>query len=183
MKTFLSTLCLLMAASIYATPSAIPCRVLADTQRNLIEQTEQNLANETESKKTAKIDSPVPITSAERKKLSASLIGEWANTLYPFDLDRNDNRAMAGAFLYYRFNADGTYSKSLGNSEAQLEEVGRWEISNDGQYLIMHTKKTKKTSKARIKFIMFDEMVLEHSLKVSDESFCTNLKDFYFSRM
>jgi len=42
---------------------------------------------------------------------------------------------MAGAFLYYRFNVDGTYSKSLGNSEAQLDEVGSWEISKDIPFL------------------------------------------------
>jgi hypothetical protein len=127
--------------------------------------------------------------STELTNLRRNLIGEWANSLYPFEMGRNGNRQMAGAFLYYRFNADGTYSKSLGNSEAQLDETGEWEISADGEYLLMHSdefqggRKVKKTTVARIKFVMFEEMVLEHSLQVSDESFCTEQKDFYFSRV
>lgn len=127
--------------------------------------------------------------STELTNLRRNLIGEWANSLYPFEMNRSGNRQMAGAFLYYEFNTDGTYSKSLGNSEAQLDELGEWEISADGQYLLMHTdeyqggRKVRKTTVARIKFVMFEEMVLEHSLQVSDESFCTEQKDFYFSRV
>ena len=96
---------------------------------------------------------------------------------------------MPGAFLYYKFNADGTYRKSLGNSEAQLDEMGEWEISEDGKTLYMYTdayengRKVKKTTTAEIKFVMFEEMVLEHPLKVSKQIFCTDAKDFYFSRV
>ena len=127
--------------------------------------------------------------TSELTQLEEALVGEWSNSLYPFEMERNGGKPMAGAFLYYHFNADGTYRKSLGNSEAQLDEMGRWEISADGQYLHMHTdayengRKVKKTTTARIKFVMFEEMVLEHPLKVSNQIFCTDARDFYFSRV
>jgi len=129
------------------------------------------------------------VDTSELTHLQEALVGEWANSLYPFEINRNGGEPMAGAFLYYEFNADGTYRKSLGNSEAQLDEIGKWEISADGEYLLMYTdtyekgRKVKKTTTARIKFVMYDEMVLEHPLNVSGESFCTEKKDFYFSKV
>ena len=125
----------------------------------------------------------------EVSSIKKSIVGEWLNSLYPFEIARNGDKPMPGAFLQYQFNSDGTYSKLLGNNEAQLDEVGTWEISKDGQYLLLHTndfengRKVKKTCMAKIKFVMMDEMVLEHSLQVSNESFCTHLKDFYFSKI
>lgn len=130
-----------------------------------------------------------PANTGELDRLRNGLVGEWANSLYPFEVAGADRAQMAGAFFYYQFNADGSYRKSLGDSESQIDETGRWEISADGQYLLLHTeeyegwRKVRKTTVAQIKLVMWDEMVLALALRINDQRFCTDIKDFYFSKV
>lgn len=74
------------------------------------------------------------------------LNGHWQHQGYPFDnADESEHTGtpepMAEAFLDYNFNLDGTFIRWMGNSNRVLEERGFWELSADGNYLVLHFSK------------------------------------------
>ncbi len=123
--------------------------------------------------------------------LKNSLYGGWTNVTYPFDIAENKGdcgttQIMKGAFLSYNFKVDGSYSKRWGNSKTTFVENGHWEISKDGNHILLHVGKelseNGRKDIARIKMIDMDKLVLEQSLNSPDleDSFCTKKKDFVF---
>jgi|GEM_PF-3834843 len=131
----------------------------------------------------------------ELSLLKTSLSGNWTSATYPFDIDGADyelgtTELMAGAFLEYKIEPDGTYQKSYGNKSIRVLETGTWELSKDGKYVLFHqieegsTEKMKATGVAKILHFDGDELVLENSLNSSkyDGLFSTERRAFAFVR-
>lgn len=144
----------------------------------------------------AKSYSLIYLPKAKREKLISihkGLTGSWTNGSYPFDIAKNDTdcgsiEPIEGAFLKFSFNKDGSYSKEWGSSTTQFNEIGIWEISADGEYVLLkaqsedNTHESIKTYLAKIKMVDMDMIVLEQSLVSPDteNTFCTKNKDFLF---
>jgi hypothetical protein len=132
----------------------------------------------------------VSTTAAETEGLSAeaaaiirerkaSIVGQWENTVYPFEVD--DAGIVPGAFLRYHFAKDGSYTKVVGNTNMAIKETGIWYIAVDGNHVIMEAE-DGAYSEAAIKLLQLDEMVLQHELKVNNPAFCTQEKAFFFNK-
>jgi hypothetical protein len=130
------------------------------------------------------------------KSIKTSLSGNWDCMTYPFDITRNSETCgtfeqMDGAYLKYKFNPDGTYTKNLGTSHLDIEEQGFWEVSEDGQYIIFHAAKRGNANEvfatyvAEVSHLNYGEMVLKQALHGNgefDTLFCTQIKTFFFNK-
>jgi hypothetical protein len=120
------------------------------------------------------------------RKIERRLTGSWSNATYPFDISKNKNengtrRAMKNAYLKIALQQDGTYFKKYGSEKVHLIEKGTWEISRDGQFILM--KNNSQTSIAKIQHLDLDEMVIEWQLNHSKNTdFATGIKSFAFIR-
>lgn len=180
----------------------LPFLVLSDgasTQRVLfqLEQTckGMNLKNVFNSTSTELVFQPV-YNSKVLNKIKFALSGKWTSITYPFDLTDDLQKcgtfeSMKGAYLEYEFRPDGTFEKRMGADHLQMEEQGYWELSADGQYLIMHgvsyenPEKIYATTVAELSHVNPGELVLTQALHVSgdfDTLFCTEIKSFYFNK-
>lgn len=122
------------------------------------------------------------------KTLQEALMGLWENRYFPLELVASNYQNLASkdqnGALYYEFNEDGTYEKFWRGEKQTAKEAGSWEISSDGNHLILHPKfqDSYATQIIRIKFIELDEMVLEHEFPADNASGVVRLKDFYFNK-
>lgn len=126
--------------------------------------------------------------SAEAAKVSAlqaSLVGRWESPNFMLE-EGNNGRDTNGRSLKYDFRADGTYTKVLGGAEVQVEEQGKWSLSEDGKQLIMKSKTLCDgqlvTNIANIKHLVMDELVLEQTLCVAGTIVNAAPKSFYFNK-
>ncbi len=110
-----------------------------------------------------------------------SLQGTWGNTTYPFEANLRNQPDMKGAYLQYEFERNGHFVRRLGNQRRQFEETGRYILSPDGQHLILQFE-NGCTTVAALKYLQFDELVVQHILRCEDPVFSTGNKDFYFNR-
>lgn len=141
---------------------------------NLTDSVATQAPNETDSAKTTKA------TKAE-----ATLVGRWENPY--FTLESNTNgQDTNGRSLRYHFREDGTYTKVLGGAEAQIEEVGSWEISSDGAQVLMRSRSIcdgqPVTHTAVIKHLSPNELVLEQTMCVSGVIATAEPQEFYFNK-
>lgn len=122
-------------------------------------------------------DDPMTEKAAQ---MHAALAGKWENTMYPFD--ENASKMVENAFLSYHFHLDGSYVKTLGGAKKSIEEHGRWEVTPDGEQILLFSADDTFPQTIRIKYIQADELVLEHALKCNELNFCTQHKSFYFNK-
>lgn len=118
-----------------------------------------------------------PQMESAAQKAKEGVQGKWENTTYPFD-----NATENGmAYLRYQFRPNGTFERALGMGETTTSEAGEWAISQDGKRLIL-TFEQGGITVASLKYLEFDELVLEHTLTCEDPLFATASRDFYFNR-
>lgn len=133
--------------------------------------------NETDSAKTTK--------TTKAAKAEASLIGRWENPYFVLESGTN-GQDTNGRSLKYHFREDGTYTKVLGGAETQIEENGTWEISKDGEEVLMRSRSVcddqAVTHTAAIKHLSFNELVLEQTMCVSGVMVTSEPQEFYFNK-
>lgn len=110
-----------------------------------------------------------------------TLQGTWGNTTYPFKANLQGQPDMKGAYLQYEFEPNGHFVRRLGNQQRQVEEQGRYILSPDSQHIILQFE-NGCTTVAALKYLQFDELVVQHILRCEDPVFSTGNKDFYFNR-
>lgn len=118
-----------------------------------------------------------PQMEGAAQKAREGIQGEWENTTYPFD----NATANGTAYLRYQFRPDGTFERALGMGEKAIAEAGAWAMSQDGKRLILTFERGGITV-VSLKYLEFDELVLEHTLTCEDPIFATASRDFHFNR-
>ena len=103
------------------------------------------------------------IAQKEMDFAKTSLIGNWENASYPF---KERKKKFKNAFFHYSFAEDGTYQIQFGDDKKEFRELGIWEISKDGKFVIFHKNNSSSVYLAKIKHLDLDEMVLEQELKI-----------------
>ncbi|MCF8238338.1 MAG: hypothetical protein K9I85_09310 [Saprospiraceae bacterium] len=126
--------------------------------------------------------------------MSQNLTGEWISSGYAFDQattmdDCGTFQPMHDAFLQYSFRGDGTFARALGNKGMTLREIGFWDITDDGQFLLMHVKDASgnqilRTDVAELIHMQDGSFTLRQALVNKDKNdlFCTQVKEFGFTR-
>ncbi len=121
--------------------------------------------------------------------IHAQLQGRWENVISSSELPDTAREENAGpesvtatATLYYHFRSNGAFVLSIDNGAIHVEESGRWEISDDGQYLLLYFQ-GKEVEKAAIKYVELDEMVLEHSIRLPGTSYRTETRQYFFNKV
>lgn len=141
---------------------------------NLTDSVITKAPNETDSAKTLKA------VNAE-----ATLVGRWENPYFVLESGTN-GQDTNGRSLKYHFRENGSYTKVLGGAEAQIEENGRWEISKDGEQVLMRSASVCDgqtiTHTAVIKHLSFNELVLEQTMCVSGVIVTSEPQEFYFNK-
>lgn len=131
---------------------------------------------------TAKHDSA---EAAKVVAIRASLVGKWESPNFMLE-GGNARRDTNGSSLKYHFRNDGTYSKTLGGAEVQIEEEGTWSLSEDCTQLTMQSKTLCAgqlvTTVATIKYLAMDELVLEQTLCVAGMVVSAKPKSLYFNK-
>lgn len=118
----------------------------------------------------------------------AWLQGRWQMTLPALELSESTRAENAGpemaeiAVLEYHFLPDGVLKRRMEQGNTRIEETGRWELSADGQYLLMHFQ-GKVAEKALIRYIEADEMVLEYALRIPGSQLCFESRQLFFSKV
>lgn len=118
--------------------------------------------------------------------VKARLVGDWTNVTM-FDSEQKCENAK-GAFFNYEFKMDGTYACSYGSQSQVAEERGIFEVSSDGQFLLLKVEKSDMstcvggTKVIRINQVDDHGLILEQAMRTNDvsEFFCTDVKSFAF---
>ena len=116
-----------------------------------------------------------PFTAPKKMdKVTASLMGDWANVT---ELEPSDEAAKTqGVFLNYYFESNGHFVHEYGNSESSVTEKGQWELSRDGQFLLLHVFECSEPNLAQgVKVVKVNHLdghalVLEEVMKESQLS-------------
>ena len=128
-----------------------------------------------------------PLKSSPKLNLArAYMVGEWTNVT-AFETTKNNSKAASG-YLNYRFSADGLFTCEFGDNKEKVIEKGAWEISKDGQFLLLHISAKDDietiTGTAVIRIAQVDDhgLVLEQVMKTSsvNEFFEATNKTFAF---
>lgn len=149
-------------------------------------QAEQSLPVElTESTPTETRAGHDSSKTAEAVKAEATLVGRWENPYFVLE-SSTDSQDTNTRSLKYHFRQDGTYTRTLGDVEMQIEETGTWEISDDGKQLLMRSRSqcdgTVFTISATIKHLSMDELVLEQTMCVAGVIVTADPQEFYFNK-
>lgn len=122
-----------------------------------------------------------PATAAARARLvQDKLVGEWTNVT-SFGDEAKCDRAK-GAFLSYEFRSNGTYICNYGNQQDVADEKGSWEISRDGQFLLLRSNSGAGIEVVRINTVDDHGLVLDQVMRTSEigEFFCSDAKSLAF---
>ena len=123
--------------------------------------------------------------TAEATKAEASLVGRWENPYFVLESGAN-GQDTNGRSLKYQFRADRTYTRTLGGAETQIEENGTWEVSADGNSVLMRSRSVcdgqTSVHTALIKHLSMDELVLEQTMCVAGIIVASEPKEFYFNK-
>lgn len=143
-----------------------------------------NLAVKTDSTPLDKTDRIV--------KIHKDLVGTWSSSIYPStvidDLSGEEGRSIISADFKYFLNADGTFNKVISINRKQESTInGLWQLSEDGEQLILHLQKkdcTYETMVADIKLLTMDELVLGQALATTDleKELCRKKKTFFYNK-
>jgi len=149
-------------------------------------QAEQHFHNYlSDSVKTEKSGETDSAKTTEAMKAEATLIGRWENPYFVAESGSN-NRGATARSLKYHFRPDGTYTKSLGGAETQVEETGTWKVSATGNQVTMYSRSScggqMVTSTARIMHLSNDELVLEQTMCVAGVMVAAAPQEFYFNK-
>ena len=164
-----------------------------ETHRQWVQQTCQGL--ELVNIDTGDLESYryVPASSQVMQQQQRRLTGNWEHVLPEVTLAAGSGPGaqrltLENATLRFEFHPDGTYTRILSSrvSDRRFEEVGTWEISKDGERLLLHCRDAagnRFTQCTRIKYLQMDELVLEQPLAVAGQRFVTQeAHDFYFNK-
>ncbi len=131
---------------------------------------------------------------ASVSKMDQYLTGAWIAETYPFDIAREMDdcgtfEPIRGAFLQYAYWDNGTFVKEWGNAGMSYRESGFWDITADGDYLLMHVnsqnnKDIQRTDVARINQMGNGTIQIEQALTdgQQNDQYCTGVKKFSFAR-
>lgn len=125
-------------------------------------------------------DSP---ETAIQRNVKASMIGTWESTEYPFVVKNHKKKGRKeGAFLMYTFSPDGTYSISYGDASSKVQEKGIWTISSNGKKIQLLAENAKRRQTILIKYLEFDELVLQHAAVQRIKPFSPGDKSVFFHK-
>ncbi|MEN0049114.1 MAG: hypothetical protein AAF806_18795 [Bacteroidota bacterium] len=134
-----------------------------------------------------------PLDKTDRiVKIYNDLVGTWSSSIYPStvidNLSDGEGHSIISADFKYFLNEDGTFSKRISINRKQESAIGGiWQLSEDGEKLILHLQKkdcTYETVVADIKLLTMDEMVLGQSLATTDleKQLCREKKTFFYNK-
>lgn len=119
----------------------------------------------------------------------SSLIGEWGYTNFSYQIvDRihscEDLIIADNTFLSFQFNEDGTYVKSFGNQDEDNLEVGKWDITEDNQNLVLYPEAGAAAQFIKIGKMGVEKVVLEMDIQEAGlgNLFCDQLNVLNFSK-
>lgn len=120
-----------------------------------------------------------------------ALIGEWENILTKVELEALGNPeipkvSLQGVRVQITFQANGNFNKAIVTAEGvSFEEKGKWDISKDGEYILLHCADNDQpmTQAVKIKHLELDELVLEQPLAIIGKSYSTTNKYFFFNKI
>lgn len=133
-----------------------------------------------------------PIENDELEALRSNLKGEWENVLSQIQLKALGNPeipnvSLEGVRVRIRFGDNGHFTKAIISQEStSFEESGKWELSKDGQYIYLtctNDDGASVTQAVKIKYLKYDEMVLEQPLAIIGKSYSTSKKYFFFNKI
>ena len=84
---------------------------------------------------------------SELENIRLRIAGHWTCSKEPFD-PRDASVKLEGAFLNYEFDLNGQFTRIMGDAKQKVEEAGFWELSNDGNFLLLKFSKTGLKSDA-----------------------------------
>ena len=118
-----------------------------------------------------------------------TLIGEWAYTNFSYNIvDRihecEDLIIADDAFLKFDFDANGIYTKTYGSGNNETTEVGNWEITADGESLVLFPMDGAAAQYIKIGKMEDEKIELELNIEAVGLSdlFCTQLNVLNFSK-
>ncbi|MEM8525648.1 MAG: hypothetical protein AAGG68_13485 [Bacteroidota bacterium] len=139
-----------------------------------------------------KVDSTALEENDKVVEVHRNLIGTWSSSIYPSavidDLSDEEGRSIMSADFKYLLRADGTFSKVISINRKKTSSLnGLWQLSENGEELILHLRKkdcTYETIVADIKLLTMDELVLGQALATSDleKQLCKEKKTFFYNK-
>lgn len=113
-----------------------------------------------------------PIRASKKLNLTkAYMVGEWTNVTA---IETNQPEKAFGAHINYQFEADGTFTYDIGNNDFEKSKKGTWQISKDGQFLLLHVAEgdnletIEETQVIRIAQVDDHGLMLEHVMKSNE---------------
>lgn len=134
-----------------------------------------------------------PVSKATKMlNVQRTLSGEWSSTVYPNtvieDLEAESQQQIMSAYFTYELSNDGTFVRTFGGHNLKTVSVsGIWQVSEDGNYIILHLPDGKGgyyNRVAEIKHLAMDELVLDQPFGVSEleSRLCAEMRTFYFNK-
>jgi hypothetical protein len=122
-----------------------------------------------------------------------SLVGNWSSRFFPKKvikvLEDENQVSIISADFNYVLSEDGTFKKTIFLNQEKYSTVnGLWEVSSDGNTLILHIQGKDcnyQTVEADIKLLSMDELVLDQALATMsiEKQICQNKETFFYNKI
>ena len=117
--------------------------------------------------------------STTRGLLERKIVGSWASISYPFTIAEGIHGCgvmdtMPHAYIKWRFEEDGLFRMQVGSDFATSTEEGIWELSANGNYLILRfaengdPNRIYKTAVLEVPELSFEDLSLKNTLVPDD---------------
>lgn len=121
--------------------------------------------------------------TAIQRNVKASMVGTWESTEYPFAVKNAKKKTRKeGAFLQYTFQPDGIYTIHYGDASEAYKEKGTWNISANGKKIQLRADDNGKRQTILIKYLEFDELVLQHDTVQREKTFSPGDRSVFFHK-
>lgn len=137
---------------------------------------------------TVQIQAAADIENMSQGAVHKMLEGKWQVTVNADELPqvaREENAAPDNAefaIVTYRFDDNGSLTRSVQRGTVRTEEQGAWELSEDGHYIVFRFS-GKPEEKVEIKYIEADEMVLAQATGINSGNLPGETRQLYFTKM
>jgi len=119
----------------------------------------------------------------------STLIGEWAYTNFAYRIVDRVHACDSfitddDVFLKFDFDANGTYTKTFGNSSKETIETGTWDVSDDNASVVLFPNNNPTAEFIKLGKLENEEIELELNIESAGLSdlFCTQINVLNFSK-
>jgi len=131
------------------------------------------------------------VNYSEIENIRLRIAGHWQCSNETFD-PKDASVKLEDTFLNYDFDLNGQFTRIMGDADQKLEESGFWQVSNDGDFLLLKFSKTDSpsdiytTQYIRLEKVGVNKLEIEQTLTTVGafaSIYCSKQKTFLLNKV